>query len=478
MNDEAPISRWPSAEAFYDERDDRTNRSALVFREYSARPVEVVIPSPWCKTLTGQRIALVAVNLAAKWARRVHLRVQGHPPLARDLAHFGPSGFIARALDEMRRSDPFGTFTAGEHPLSDTGVLRCIVAPDSSRDTAGDVGGVAAWASGWRALLSDVGTLVPDVGRSATRAAAGIAAALAVGQLFKVAIGQPSSSWITPVAWNLWSHELRYDAAPGEPVVDDADRIDVGRTLLGGVGAIGSAFVYLISLGPVTGTLGLLDGDFVDVSNLNRSPIFTVAHALAGISKVEAAATFLKPASIQIERYAGWWNDVHPSVKRERWDCWISLTNERGVWSELPFHDPPTLLHATTTSGWGFGVGRHGSGDDCTRCRMPQERKAFRGPCAVGALPRPRSAEEPPRAALPFLSVAAAALLVGEFDRLRCGVATTDSPNQISADLLHGLSSPIAVARTRTEGCQGCDYLKRQANTLARGTPRFPQPQS
>lgn len=467
MIDELLRSRWPSADAFYAERDDRTNRAAACLYAYWTRPVEVVLPAPWCDTATGQRIACIAANLAAKWARRVHLRVPGDPALATGLAHFESARFNERALGEMRRSDPFGMFTTGEAPLADEGVLRCVVAPVVDSEDVLNVADVMAWASGWRALLLGAGTSLPASLGSATRAAAGLAAALAVGQLFKIAVGQPRSSWIGPVAWNLWSHELRFEAALGEPVVDDSEHIDFGRTLLGGVGAIGSAFAYIASLGPVAGTLGLLDGDWVDVSNLNRSPIFSVDQVLAEVLKVDAVAAILEPSGLALERYSGWWNDLLPVVRRENWDCWISLTNERGVWSELPFHDPPAIVHATTTSGWGFGVGRHGRGDDCTRCRMPRERQPFRGPCAIGEIPQEVGDAEPPRAALPFLSAAAAALLLAEFERMRRGAAAHGVPNQVSADLLHGLASPIAVARTRTAGCQGCSYLARRATASA-----------
>lgn len=452
--------RWPTPEAFYTERDDRTNRVAEASRAYWMRPVEVVLPRKFCDSITGQRIALVVANLAAKWSRRVHVRVPPSVALARELTTSNGTSFAERAVTEMNRSDPFGTFTASHLVLEGDDVLRCAVTPRPSDLVVGESIAVTAWATGWRAILVDPASSIKEPYRAATRAAAGLAAALAVGQLFKRAIGQPESQWLTPMVWNMWSHQLSPDVAPGEPKESGDYTLDLGRTLLAGVGAIGSGFAYLASLGPMCGTLGLLDGDGVDVTNLNRSPIFTIDQALEETAKVDAVACFLEPAGITLHRYRGWWDDLLSVVQTEPWDVWISLTNERGVWSELPFHQPPLLLHATTTSGWGFGVGRHGIGDDCTRCRMPREHHQFRGPCAVGAIGASGEGSESPRAALPFLSVAAAAILLAEFERMRCGGDWANAPNQLSADLLIGLAPPIAVLRSRTVGCQGCAFLE------------------
>jgi hypothetical protein len=291
-----------------------------------------------------------------------------------------------------------------------------------------------------------------------------LAASLATAQLFKVGIGQDGERWIRTVTWDLWQHALRNGEADG-PTADEPMEggLDWGRTLLAGVGAIGSALIYLARMEPMGGTLGILDVDKVETSNLNRTPLFNARDVADETLKVDVVLEYLRGSGVVTERFDGWWEDVSGAVRSEPWDYWITLTNEHGVWTELPFLQPPVLLHATTTSGWGIAVGRHaGNGDDCTRCRMPIQKEEFRGPCATGAIANSSEGEPAPRAALPFLSTAAAALLLAECHRVR-RYQRDGSPNQVTADLLWGLVGISAVHRGTTPGCSGCEYLERVA---------------
>jgi hypothetical protein len=254
--------------------------------------------------------------------------------------------------------------------------------------------------------------------------------------------------------------------------MDVPEVLDLGRTLLAGVGAIGSTILYLADLISVKGYLHLLDRDRVELTNLNRSPMFYVQHVLANMFKTEAATRFLAGRGLDVQATNGTWHEVGADLLGQSFDVLISLTNEDSAWAELPFQMPPLILHGTTTSGWGFGAGRHiPKIEDCTLCRMPRPTVEFRGPCAEGEIETvvPAGAA---RASLPFLSAASASLLLAEFLKLNC-TSVTQLANDISADFRYGLPAVIAVRRVNDPACRGCRASHLPAFHISRGGGRY-----
>ena len=331
-------------------------------------------------------------------------------------------------------------------------------------------------AVGWSALGRRGGDPVVrsrDLDRAATVAAAGLAGSLGAADLFKRAIGQGRESWMTTCSWDMWGAQLRTGCESWRYVSTRAvpEALDLRRTLLGGVGAIGSAFIYLADLGVMTGDLLLLDRDTVDATNLNRSPLFTVLDALDAVPKTAAGQLYLSGRGVNVIRRDGTWREHAEAIGVQPFDAWISLTNEDGAWAELPFQLPPVVLHATTTSGWGFGAGRHiPRVEDCTLCRMPRPATEFRGPCAEGQIDEVRPEI---RASLPFLSTAAASLLLAIYMQLSAVTEAPQLANDISADLGVGLRAVIALHRGATQGCRGCRAVASRAWTTRGGRGVF-----
>src|SRR6185437_3191193 len=122
-------------------------------------------------------------------------------------------------------------------------------------------------------------------------------------------------------------------------------------------------------------------------SNLNRSPLFTALHAAAGRRKVDVAFEALRQLGMGAKRIHGTWRERGDEIARYPFDVWVSLTNEDVALAEIPYQLPPTVIHGTTTSGWGIAFGRHIPGiEDCTACRLPQPHAEFRGPCSEGSV--------------------------------------------------------------------------------------------
>lgn len=463
--------KWPTAEEFYNARDDRTRRVGGLDRlDFVNTPVEIHLDPTVAHESTVQRIVLTAANLTARWARRLRVAA-GDAQVAPAIKREGDTSLTNRVAREVALANPFCDSTTYD------GALRLFVGPWSGRSFAGD--DYVIDAQFWTALGRRGGAGEHASNRaSATTAAAGLAAALGAADLFKRAVGNDRSHWLQTFAWDTWSSSLRAGAEAGRDVVVRAvpETLFLGRVLLAGVGAIGSALVYLSDQMTADGHVTFLDRDAVDVTNLNRSPLFTVMDAFRETPKTNLAVEYLeRRGMVTTDKRDGLWREHASSLSAEQFDIWISLTNEDGAWAALPFELPPVVLHGTTTSGWGFGVGRHiPRVEDCTLCRMPRPETEFRGPCAEGVIVPPSPEIEEVRASLPFLSTASAALILANLLQLQTGDPTvSELPNDVSADLQVGMPAIIALNRRSTAECGGCRALRTKTWITRGGRSRY-----
>lgn len=486
-------TRWPSAEAFYTERDDRTRRGVGEVSRFADLPVEIWVDPLAATDITVQRIALVAANLTARWARRVRVVLPDDVALVTPLSRDGVTTLDARVLREMTLADPFGHWTLGPSgkrraEVSGRRPLRLFVGPwtAEARTAAGagpegdDYQVDARWWSALGVRGKQAVSPVSVLRAPASVPAAGLAGALGAADLFKRTAGHQAAHWMPTFAWDTWTHTLTRGPEAWASIVERPvpQVIDFGRTLLAGVGAIGSAFVYLADLAPLIGALTLFDRDRIEVTNLNRSPLFNVVHALDEPEKSHAVAAYIDGRGADVTPVTGTWRSHVDTFAAQPFDVWVSLTNEDGAWAEVPFSLPPVVLHGTTTSGWGFGAGRHVPRlEDCTLCRMPRPQAVFRGPCAQGDVhPAGGGAElhaDAPRASLPFLSVGAAALALAERMKLDAGPGALRLPNDVAADLSIGLPAVVALRRHSTPQCRGCRAMRSDAWARRRGSSRY-----
>lgn len=211
----------------------------------------------------------------------------------------------------------------------------------------------------------------------------------------------------------------------------DLTPLDLGRVLQVGVGAVGSSLVFFLALLGLRGEWVLVDGDLVDVSNLNRQLLFS-AHD-AGYPDREPA----NKARVAAERigttstFSPAWYGEDPDIVSGSYDLLLALANERGVRSALQARQPPVLLHATTSANWQAQFHRHIAGrDDCIDCRIPPDTPRFR--CGSSSIPFERREID---AALPFLSASAALMLAAALARLQAGALAALPHNFAALDL-------------------------------------------
>jgi molybdopterin/thiamine biosynthesis adenylyltransferase/rhodanese-related sulfurtransferase len=171
------------------------------------------------------------------------------------------------------------------------------------------------------------------------------------------------------------------------------------RVLLLGAGGLGSpAALYLAAAG--VGTLGVIDGDVVDASNLQRQ----VIHGLDSVdqSKVASAAARIQNLNPDVEVIP--FDERLDSSNIDRifdqgWDVIVDgldnfptryLVNDASVWKDIPVvHGSIFRFDGQVTTFWaGEGAGR----GPCYRCLYPEPPPAHLAPsCAeagvLGVLP-------------------------------------------------------------------------------------------
>jgi ThiF family len=258
---------------------------------------------------------------------------------------------------------------------------------------------------------------------------AALAASLTAAACFVRMCGRPFELSGSYSLWAGGGAGTEQGPAPG--------RIDLGRVLQVGAGAVGAALDYwLFVLGATDFEDWLVvDGDLVDASNLNRQLLYRAIDAGhpggTAASKSKVTGRLIGSSSQE-----GYWGEDPASVEAS-YDAILALANERGVRSALQLRQPPILLHATTSANWQAQCHRHIRGvDDCILCRLPGQ--AAELTCSTGEVV-PRSGVD---AALPFLSASAGLLLAVELFRLSEGLIA-DSPVNFTA-LHFGGSGPVA----------------------------------
>jgi ThiF family len=464
-------SNWSSAEAFYRERDNRTELEVIGLGTYVNVPIEICVEPSLADDLTVQRMTLFAANLTARWARNVKV-VLPHVELIESLRIYGDKTLADRVEREMHQADPFGHFEIGPSVRIDGDALRLRIGLTRKWSSTAPDTEYAVDATGWSSIGRRGQTISSSFPRYATAPAAALAAALGAADLFKRAVGHERRHWMGNVDWCMWTHNAV--GVPGKLIAEPyvAEGWELGNLLVAGIGAVGSALLYILATTPCIGRITLLDRDRVETSNLNRSPLFTAIDAALSRNKTTVGREAIEAPQCRVETVEGSWHEVGQGLSAEAFDVWVSLTNEGGAWAEVPFQLPPVVLHGTTTSGWGVAAGRHiPRVEDCTACRLPRPTAVFRGPCAQGELSS-NGLNTNVTASLPFLSATAGALVAAELLKLRFpGVSSL--PNSVCADFRHGIQAVIPEYYGPTKGCRGCEMAKLPLWSMRGGLGRF-----
>ena len=425
-----------TAEKFYEQRDHRTG---LVIASTAYREASVQITlGPEATSFADQVAFLTAVNLTARWCRRIALSA---PALAID-PRLGTAFGLARmsaaqaAAALAHAADPFAQVGAD---LAAEPAIHLVIGTDAPR------GAYPILGRGWIAMAGDA---VRGDGDTENPLGAVLAACVGVAYLFRTAVGVPRPDRVRLSLWNLRGGEAA-DKGPRLPLVS------LGRVLVVGCGAVGSAILYLAPLAGLGGEFDLVDRDRVQISNLSTAPIF-FADSL-GDQKVEIAVEYLKRNGLAAVAHPLWFDDAVAAgrVFGERPDLVIPAANERDVRRQIQHQVPPLQIYGTTGRNWDVFLGRHiPLKEDCLACRFPRAHLVGEPAlaCGSGNLPTAPRVDAPVTATLPFLPTAAAVIAVAELVK----TALPGYPRNANfgcLDFFGTLGDFLVICHERRHGC-------------------------
>ena len=367
-------------------------------------------------TLVGQVAVLSAVNMLARVHPGIVLDLPDTPLLVQSPT--GGATLIQACAQLAAAANPEITMAAAVHEQD--AVLSIGIGADSPP--------ASVYAGGSRFTARTGGTPQALGQDDSTLVGGGMAVALAAAYVFRTAIAMPA---VVERSISLWTFEETADTTGPSA----CGPVDVGDVWIIGAGAVGSGLAWWLRHSGVLGTWTIIDADFVEPSNLNRSLGMFAHHAgLTGLPaalKAEAAAALIPGA----RAFPHWWEDWAATDPASP-DVLLPLANERGVRPAIAAYSHPAVLHASTSPNWTAELHRHLIGrDDCIACRLP-ETHAPTFLCATVPADTDPSSDIPTQgkqdrrdAALPFLSGAAGLHLLAGLLQLQHGQWNTHQQN-------------------------------------------------
>lgn len=333
---------------------------AGVREHLAARRVALVLDPAWGESFAGQAITFALLNMLVRLddycpaLQVVVPAVERHRLLrllAPDLLRGGLADFFAPFPAAGRL-----TFVEPDRCPADDG-LRILVSPTPV------AGAVSIWADGWLAYLNEAAPL-----RSGDENPVGahVAAGLAAAEVFKRLIAglrlRPGLK-VLPTERLIFS-AFDYGLVVGpNPALPRA--IDVDGAVVIGLGGIGAAFVAAASCLPaLAGTLTLVDGDSLGVTNLNRQLMSRPGDAGYKVDLCRRALAFHDKVAALPE-----WFDAFVERQGDRLDIAIVGVDDDKVRRAIQGRMPRLVLNAGTSDVASFRVTRHDYlGGACLAC--------------------------------------------------------------------------------------------------------------
>jgi molybdopterin/thiamine biosynthesis adenylyltransferase len=384
----------------------------------------------------GQVAVIVAANLLARMTPAVAFDVPDadiQPPLpwagAKLRKHLMTTTFAA---------DPSGLFE-----------IRGLRDGDYVLSLGRDHSAATVHGSGWNAFIGPGASPLPDSNQLNPIGPA-LAAIITVARLFALEMEAMDGPYIFN-GFN-WQDSVRLDSQI--PPFDPAPNL--GSVWSVGLGSVGTAVLYFLTLITNRFSATLFDMDRVKLHNLDRSPIFAASDEEKRLYKVDATESYLRSVGVQSVA-----KEQKPLDQSSLWfareagtpDLLISAANERNVRYIIEQSAPPLQIYGTTGANWEASVIRHiPLVDACSCCLFPPAAPQAATACATESVVQSATGEIVD-ASLPFLSFVAGLMAAAEV--LKTGLPGYPfSPNRATV-YTHPTVSPRFVSPTmaRRLGC-------------------------
>lgn len=430
---------------FYRLRDDRTSRIVKGL-DYHQLRVRLVADTEAVHVFGGQVQLLLAANMLARWCRQIefgfpnaqllpHLRIREHETI------------YDRIRSAAAEADPFGNFQFCEVRSPEIEYTLKI----GNAFLRNEIVDFTIDAGGWRAWAGSGHQTFDTVGDDFNLASAAFAACIGVADAFKVAIGLPNRLRVKNTSFSLLDFSVGPQALTDvRSDIPTPARVNLGNIQIVGVGSVGSAVIFLLGMLQPEGNIVLIDHDPVKIVNLNRSPLFGIFDV--GKAKVVVAREYLGDELVT-DAFIGRYDEFIEQHGRQpgKADLLLSLANEYGVRGSVEHNFPPLQVYGTTTIDWGINYHRHiPLRGDCSVCRYPLDDIPVQMACSEAQL-QTKDGDQVD-AALPFASVATAALIVADLLKLQL-TGYPFTPNFAFVDLKGPLEFVLAYDKQRRQGC-------------------------
>ncbi|MET0399070.1 MAG: E2 ligase fold family C protein [Longimicrobiaceae bacterium] len=315
-----------------------------------AHVVGIVFDDAAAAAREGRAAASLAVNLAARLYPRLALASLGSAG--------GPADPLLAELTDLARSiNPDIELVHVPGAATMAVVIGETSFPGAART-------IYAGSRGWNAMISP--ERPRGSGDTPNPFGAGAAACFAVANVFRSVFQAhlPEPDPDSEFALSLYDYR-RDEAGEGGPGIG-TDTVNLGETILAGVGAIGNAAVWALARVPgVRGLLHLVDPQVVGLSNLQRYVLARQEHLAPAVPKVELAAEVLRAAQrargedgLAVAPHPQRWGEFLRARGDWRMERVLTAFDTKGDRIAAQASLPRRLLNAWTQLG-DLGLSRH-----------------------------------------------------------------------------------------------------------------------
>lgn len=343
----------------------RESPETIIRKFVTKRVLLEVNPSPSVSNNTRMML-LLAANLIARFCPRIDLAFSDTYP-----------EFVAEALGLLRQID-----------TSSHAEFRVVHRPDYPSYAASlsigqpaihHAGQTVIDSIGWLAALNRTAPLSRDKHNSPFGAL--LAAALGAAEIFKALLQPPAGTIAQFGSTTVSCFDYSLDGTDPGPCLPNS--IHIPFSILGGVGAVGNAFLLALSfVKNVSGDLLVVDNDIVDWTNLNRYLLAVEADAdpTHATAKTELAVRLFSGSAVRLHPYQESLNSFLGRIHRKevcRPEIMLSaVDNNDARWAMQSVW--PQLLIEGATDRTLSQVSRHEYGTSlaCLKCIHPKSSKS------------------------------------------------------------------------------------------------------